>query len=55
MGIFLLIMAVSMGIMAFAIKYAIENNVENIIAYVAGGFIPVVLVGCVILILYSAE
>jgi len=50
-GIFLLIMAVSMGIMAFVTQYAMENGVENIIGYATVGFTTIVLVGIIILVI----
>ena len=51
-GIFLLIIAVLMGIMYFVMHYAITNDVKNIIGYVVGGFGFIVTVGIIILIIY---
>jgi nitrate reductase gamma subunit len=51
-GIFLLIIAVLMGIMYSVINYAITNDVKNIIGYVVGAFGFAVIVGVIILIIY---
>jgi hypothetical protein len=50
-GIFLLMMAVSMGIMAFVTQYAMDNDVENIIGHFVAGFTIVAIVGIVILVI----
>ena len=50
-GIYLLIIAVLMGVMTFVTKYAMKNDLKNVIDYAAGGFGFVTVVGTVILII----
>ncbi|MBZ9685569.1 DUF3784 domain-containing protein [Clostridium estertheticum] len=54
-GIFLLIIAVLIGIMYFVIQYAIKNDVKNIIGYAIGGVAFVVAVGSIILVIYCQK
>ena len=50
-GIYLLIITVLMGVMAFITQYAMKNDVKNIINYAAGGFGFATLVGAIVLII----
>lgn len=54
-GIFLLIIAVFIGVMSFVIQYAIKNDVKNIIGYAGVGVAFVVAMGSIILVIYCKK
>ncbi len=50
-GIYLLAIAVLISVMSFVTQYAMKNNVENIIDYVAWSFAFITVMGTIVLII----